>query len=265
MKERFSLYEPLHDFHTYFHVTNNPSSPHSVSSRLDRFLLPALLFRSPTASPVVFTASHPPTSVPLFPLLFRCPITCPSIFPIKATQLSGLVAPLLTLAWRRLPTLRPTLERYGLVIRPRVRIRLSKGTQRACSWQQRSQGSNKFKTCLSLLLSHHICMLRHINASVQDASHISYLCDVCPSLLPLVSDSSGKFVDCGPLVATQALLFAPPPPSSHSLSFAQGFTLSNRAKFLSKQAPSSRERVGPLRVSSDSPEAISDEDRSKVA
>ena len=265
-KERFSLYEPLHDSHTYFHVTNDPSSPHSVSSRLDRFLLPALLFRNPIVSPVVSIASHPTNLSPTRP----SPVSFSDHLPIHISYEGD---PVERSGRPTIPTWLAEAPEFASNLREIWTRDKAKGAYKALKRYKESlflaaKVTRKQKVenmSLSLLLSHHISMLRHINAPVQDASHISYLCDVCPSLLPLVSNSSGRYVDCGLLVATQALLSAPPPPSSHSPSLTQGSTLGNRAKFLSKQAPSSRERVGPLRSSSDSPEAISDEDRSKVA
>jgi hypothetical protein len=43
LKSHFNLYEPPNEAHTFYHLTSDPSSPFSWSSRIDRLLVPAIL------------------------------------------------------------------------------------------------------------------------------------------------------------------------------------------------------------------------------
>ena len=53
LKEFLDLAEAPHSDHTYFHLTSDVTSPHSHSSRLDRFFVPSFLANSPVFEPAV--------------------------------------------------------------------------------------------------------------------------------------------------------------------------------------------------------------------
>ena len=56
--EKFDLSELPHDTHTHFHITNDPTSVYSVTSRLDRFFVPSPLTSHPLISPSVNIPFH---------------------------------------------------------------------------------------------------------------------------------------------------------------------------------------------------------------
>jgi len=56
LKLRFNLYDPQHDSHTFFHVSEDPNF--SWTSRLDRFLFPLALFNNPLITPTVSIPHH---------------------------------------------------------------------------------------------------------------------------------------------------------------------------------------------------------------
>jgi len=58
-KAKFSVSEVPHSSFTYFHLTSDPTSPHSRASRLDRFLIPSSLFSNPLVTTDVSIFSHP--------------------------------------------------------------------------------------------------------------------------------------------------------------------------------------------------------------
>jgi exonuclease III len=58
-RSHFGVIEVEHDAHTYFHVTADPLSPYSHTSRLDRFLVPVSLNAHPLFTPCVSIPHHP--------------------------------------------------------------------------------------------------------------------------------------------------------------------------------------------------------------
>src|SRR6185369_10574771 len=60
---KFSLYEPPQQEHTFFHLSPDPLSSHSYSSRLDRFFIPSSLSTSLSSSSV--SVDDRPLSLPL--------------------------------------------------------------------------------------------------------------------------------------------------------------------------------------------------------
>ena len=59
-KTRFGVVDVEHDAHTFFHINSeDPTSKHSWSSRLDRFLVPVDVSTHPLFDPVVDIPHHP--------------------------------------------------------------------------------------------------------------------------------------------------------------------------------------------------------------
>ena len=57
-KNKYHLFDPPHNTHTYYHITADPVSPYSRASRLDRILYPAALSDHPLLTPSVSIPHH---------------------------------------------------------------------------------------------------------------------------------------------------------------------------------------------------------------
>jgi exonuclease III len=69
-KLKFNLFDLPSDTHTFFHLTSNPLSPYSWSSRLDHILFPAYLASHPMITPST-TIPHHSTNLNVSPLNSR--------------------------------------------------------------------------------------------------------------------------------------------------------------------------------------------------
>ena len=256
-KALFNLFDPLHTSHTFYHISNNPTSPYSWSSRLDRFLIPSSLAHNPTITPFVSIPNH---HTNLKVASSNRLSSFSDHLPIHLTYESDDTS-------QRGPSI-PT----WLASSPEFAANLRKlwtPSNRAGAYSQlRSYKKVLFKAAKvtreekiktqskPLSLSHHLTLLRQIQSVTQNSSTISSIISLSPSLSSLVSFVGNRWVDTGLLQATLGLLNeVSPPPKPHT----------SLAKALSLKAPTSRARVGPLRPSPDEEEVHSDHDRSRVA
>jgi len=58
--EHLEVVEVPSDAHTFFHVTEDPLSPHSHTSRLDRIYIPSSLYHNPSIQSSLFSPHHQP-------------------------------------------------------------------------------------------------------------------------------------------------------------------------------------------------------------
>jgi len=262
-KAKFNLFDPLHDNHTFYHITDDPTSPFSWSSRIDRFLLPVSLLDNPIVSPTVSVPFHY-TNLKISRDERNPSHSFSDHLPIHVSYVGEASYPNSS---------------------PSIPVWLASAPEFASAlrgiWSQSSSNTNsnnllaKFKRALfkaskitrqkkllsfsaPLLLSQHISLLRHINSPTQDLSRITTLLSVCPVLSSLIAFSENRWQDNGLLAAIRNLQ------NSVSSSFCMPPS-SNPIKILAAKAPSSRARVGNLRLSLDNPEMISNADRACLA
>ena len=130
-------------------------------------------------------------------------------------------------------------------------------TKRLCLRRRRSPDT---KNSTLIMLSLHIPstwrFIVPFMPPVQDLSFIQALISRNSSLLALVKFTDGRWTDLGLLTAINDLRLC---------SFFSDSPPVHPVRDLANKAPFTRSRVGSLRIDADSPEAISDEDRSKVA
>ena len=261
-KTRFNLFEPPHDNHTFFHITDDPTSPFSWSSRIDRFLLPVSLADNPIISPSISIPFHH-TNLRISKngndssFSDHLPVHISYVDNLPHSSDSNLLIPVwLASSPEFASALRdvwPIPSAYNNSYN--LYAKFKKALFRAAKITRRK----KLETCSApLLLSQHIALLRHINSPLQDFSRIAVLLNVCPILSSLIAFSDDRWYDNGLLSAIHNLQ------NSISTSFSKPPSV-NPIKILSDKAPSSRVRVGNLRLKLDSPEMISNSDRANLA
>ena len=261
-KSKFNLFDPLHDSHTFFHVTDDPVSPFSWSSRIDRFLLPVFFLDNPALSASVSIPFHS-TNLKVSKCSNDSPLSFSDHRPIHVSyfgsDFSG-SSPSIPVWLASSPEFATILREnwsppssfvnsYNLLARfKQTLFKVAKITRR-----------KKLASCSApLFLSQLISLFRHINAPCQDFSSISHLLDTCPSLSSFVSFRDNRWCDIGLLPAMHNVQ------NSISSSFSKPSSV-NPIKILASKAPSSRARVGNLRFDFDSPEMISNTDRASLA
>ena len=185
-KSKFDLFDPPHNAHTFFHITNDPSSPYSWSSRLDRFLLPSFLASNPIVSPVVSIPSHPTNLRPASP----SPLSFSDHLPVRISFEGDSVS---RPGHPTIPTWLASSPEYATTLRELWASQCThKGAYRTLKNYKNilfraasiTRKKNLENMSASLLLSHHINLLRHINAPSQTL--ITSLLSCFPVLLFLL-------------------------------------------------------------------------------
>ena len=241
-KARYSLHDPPHEAHTYFHLTEDPSSQYSRSSRLDRILFPSALAGHPLLSPSVSIPHHHTN----LSITKRRSNSFSDHLPVHLTYEVGSER---GAAKRSIPvwlasspefaaTWKPYPARGGayrdLAAYKQVLFKAAKVTRR----------TRTLAASLPLRISHHLSLLRLLPAPCQDLTRT-----------PLVTWVDNRWQDSGLLDASRNLITeASPsrPPPNHPI------------KTLAEKAPSSREHLG-IKGSPDEEEVSSDPDRARVA
>ena len=261
-KAHFKVFDPPHDSHTFFHAVSGAPSPYSWSSRIDRFLLPLCLFDNPLVTPVVSIPSHCTNVNPV-----HSSSSFSDHLPIHVSYGNGFVC---SRGSKSVPSWLALSPVFAENVRKlwkgpvkgayRSFLKFKNVLYEAASLTRKSSLSSN---SLSLFFSQRLSLLRLVCSPVQDLSSINDLLSRSPPLRSLVSFIDGRWIDSGLLDSIRD----PHPPglSSRSPSSPSPPTYVNVVKDLASKAPSGRSRVGGLRLDPDSPEAISDEDRSKVA
>ena len=256
LKAYYSLYDPPHSSHTFFHITSDASSPYSWSSRIDRFLLPLSLFNNPLITPTI--------SIPYHSSNLRLGGSSSSFsdhLPIHVSYDNGTVC---HRDQSTIPTWLAQSPEYASSVRSLWRGNSHGGAFRAYAAYKKVLFKAAFLTrkanlkgisslsSYSLLLS----LYRAVHSPIQDFSLINALLSRDSSFASLVSFDNTRWCDKGILNVIndyQLSSFFSDAPPSHPI------------KDLASRAPFSRSRVGPLRSGPDSDEAINDADRSRVA
>lgn len=259
-KAKFRLADADHDHHTFYHITSDPTSPYSWSSRLDRFLLPDSLFSHPLLSPSVSIRHHPTNFSlktchgPRHSFSDHLPVQLkfyeessdkgnrPSIPSWLAS--SPEFADALKACWTNRESAHPfqTLSNFKAAL-----FKAAKAARKV-----RLDNSS-----LSLRLSQHLTLFRLISQSKQDLPRIHSLLSNSSSLCSLVSFENSRWLDKGLEVSLREL--------TTQVSASRAQTPRNPIKALSDLLPNSKARLPTLRASADSPAVTSDADRSSVA
>ena len=255
-KSKFSLIDPPHASHTFFHLTADPSSPYCWSSRIDRFLLPSFFLDNPIVAPSISTPFH----FTNFKIgKDNVDLSFSDHLPIHVTY-DGLTHPDANFS---IPFWLASSPEFATALRSiwvapssyansySILLRFKKALFAAAKIAKSQRLSS---TSLPLILSQHIALLRLINSPIQDLSRVNLLLNTCPSLASFVVFNEGRWCEEGLLAAIHNLL------NAVSSSFAKPHS-SNPIKIISDNIPSSRARIGSLRENLDSPEMISNLDR----
>ena len=205
LKAHFKLYDPPHDSHTFYHLTSDPTSPYSWTSRIDRFLLPLILFNNPIITPTVsiphhstnlnlsYSASSFSDHLPIH-VVYDNGTTClrdRNTIPAWLAQ-----SPEFAAALRKIWVPKGTGSSYHVY--NSYKKALFKAAKIA-----RYQKLNADNAITSY--SQYLALYRAIYAPVQDLSFIQTLISRNPSLLALVKFTDGRWTDLGLLTAINDL------------------------------------------------------------
>ena len=259
LKSKFSLHDPVHHAHTFYHITSDPTSPYSWSSRLDRILSPHSLSCHPVVSPSVSIPFHHTN-------LKVAPSTVPTSFsdhlPIHLTYEGpgdvGTRSPTIPTWVASTPEFATNLNTFwASKPHPGGAYKVFADFKKVLFLAAKVTRENKIAShSAPLSLSQHLSLLRHINTTPQNISKISSLLFLAPSLSPLVLWRESSFFDNGLLDATLNLIAVVEPAPRPA---------ANAVKVLASKAPSTKTCVGPLKATPKSTEARTDSDRSQVA
>ena len=258
-KAKFSVSEVPHSAFTWFHLTADPTSPHSQASRLDRFLVPSSLFSNPLVTTDVSIFSHPSNYRPHSAIR-----TCFSDHLPIALSFHGLATRLPHSS--RIPQWVAESPEFASALTARWvhpgpdanPWRVLKGYKAALfAAADTTRRSHVAVASAALLISWHIKLLHLISRLPQDLQAISTLLSRHEPLNSLVHFDSGVWTDCGLLVAVQNLLVVPQQSSP-----GPGF---NAVKHLSATLPCTRARLPLLKLDADSPPVSDDRGKSAIA
>ena len=247
------------DAHTYFHITEDPLSSHSRSSRLDRIYVPTSLLQNPSIHLSPFTPHHltnfsiKRNNSPQKSFSDHLPIAIsynnPSGHKKKTKGISRWIADS--------PSFSTFVEKLWV---PRAR---------KCPFNDLS----KFKSVLlkashftslfhtppstsNLLLSQHLTLSNLVNTIPQDASRITKLLCLNPSLGDLITKREGIWIPVGLSDAVQELLMDKTPRPAHA---------SNLLRDMSQSLPSNRKTLSSLRADPDDPPVFDAQGKSAIA
>lgn len=264
LRAHFHISDLDHDSHTYYHVTADPCSPYSHTSRLDRFLVPTALTEHLTITPTVDTPHH------------HSNLTCKPQAGSRRSFSDHLPIQLSYSCSSEEPTggNRPTIPQW-VATSPEFEQELRR------TWTPNSSTKNSFSTLASykralfaasktvlkaaslsasspLRISQHICLYKLLSAPKQDLPRINRLINIAPHLLSSVKWNEGRWVSVGLEEATRALIAATITSSTPSLP-------SSPLKNLASKAPNARARISSLRANQDDPQISSAEGQAALA
>jgi hypothetical protein len=263
---RFEICDVAHDAHTHYHITSDPLSPFSHSSRLDRFLVPFSVSEHPFYSPSVSIPHHASN---LSVTQHTGPRTSFSDhLPVRLSFSGGP---------RRAPS-RPSIPRW-LAESPAFEKTLRqewKVTNSSCPFTSLTLFKNALFTAARaarkvkieaasapLLLSQHLALLRSVLTPRQSLFRISQLLELQPRLRELVAFVNGRWEEKGLSEATRSLVAAASVPSEPTGPPAP--PKPNFLRVLADQIQSTRPSVPFLSLSHDSPPASSASEKSTLA
>ena len=257
-KSHFKLFDPPHDAHTFFHITDDPSSPYTWSSRIDRFLLPLTLYNHPLLTPTVSIPHH---HTNLSATLPKNPSTFSDHLPIHLLYDNGIAT---KKDHKTIPTWLASTKEFADSLRILWSPQHSGGSYKVYDQFKATlfkaaavtRAKHLASNSSALLFSQHLSLLRLIHPPLQDLSRIHDILSRNPALSSLITFKDNRWHDNGLLAALKDLQLSSSfstPPSTHPI------------KALANDAPSTRARIGSLRDKLEDVEAISDDERSRVA
>ena len=263
-KVKFSVSEVPHSSFTFFHLSADPSSMYSWASRIDRFLIPSVLFSNPLVTSEVSLFPHPSNYRP-----------CAATQGARSSFSDHLP---ISLTFHGLTTNLPRQSRIpqwvaecpefatdltarwtdpGPAVSPWKVLRKFKAALFAAADSTRH--SKIAASNAALRISWHVKLLQLISRLPQDRSSISLLLSRHAPLAGLVSFISGTWVDNGLLDTTRNLLA-----SSRAVDTPAGRN-QNVVQQLSSFLPSTRARLASLKLDADSPPTSDEAGKSAIA
>ncbi len=262
LKEFLDVVEVPHSDHTYFHLMSDISSPHSHSSRLDRFYIPSSLARSPVFDPAVSFIPHHSNYRPGASTVTRnrfsdhLPILLSFDSDIVEQGSRPCIPPWLAQSPEFVTALREIWHPPASNNCPFVHLTKFK----RCLFMAASKAKKtRFEHASApLRLSQHLSLLRLITVLNQDLTRINIILSYAPSLADLVTFKDGRFWDTGLDSASRELFIAAsgPPPSA---------VVRHPVTVLKDKLPGSKARIPHLRQEQADPPCFSEAGKSSIA
>lgn len=259
LKEYFAVSEVPHNEHTYFHITKDPTSPYSYSTRLDRFYIPSSLFHSLLSSPSASVFCHPSNFRPSRQgarshFSDHLPISLNFVSDSPRVDKKPLIPLWLASSPEFATNLRASWRAPTSYNNPfKLLSQYKKALFRAAAATRKSR---LLSSSFSLRFSQHLSLLRAISTPSQDPSAIERLFSYDPSLQSLVTLRLGVWHDNGLEQATREFLFqasSPPSPKAHPISS------------IKDKLPSTRTRISSLRSDPSDPPISDDRGKAEIA
>lgn len=257
--DRFGCTELPSDAHTFFHITEDPLSPHSRTSRLDRIYVPSSLTNDPLLSCSIYTPHHHSNlsfadrHLPNHGLSDHLPIAISYnnnvVRKKKSRSIPRWVAdsssflPLFEKVWHPPSTTSPFNDL----------ISFKNALYRAADL------TKLFTTppaVSNLLLSQHLSLNNLINTIPQNTSRIDSLLLRNPALKDLVCRRDGIWFPAGLVEATKELMLEKPTPHPKPFNLVRDMALS---------LPSNRKKAPSLRTLPEDPPVFSSAGKTEVA
>ena len=260
VQKHLDISELFHDAHTYFHITSDPLSPHSVSSRLDRFFIPCSLIAHPIIFPAVQIMHHPTN----YSVSTTSSIKCFSDhLPIQIlyshdNELDNQKKSRTIPRWIAESCYFSQAFRHLWVSKVSHPPFVTLSRFKKCMFDAAKIVKNiKISSAsASLNLSQHLSLVRLIEKIPQDLSRIYSLFQINPALSNLVTWTEDHWAPCGLFEAVNDLRNTPPSTTPAA---------PNYLKFLSDNLPCTKSRLVALQDDVGGIPAVSAADKSKVA
>lgn len=258
MMNVFDVIEAPHHEHTYFHITDDPTSPFSYSTRLDRFLIPAAHMHNPLFSPCVSISHHHTNYRPAHSRIHTFSDHLPIALSFTTDAPPSRSRPSIPLWVALSPEFSSSVRSLWLHVRthtcPFRTLSLFKNTLfNAASLSRKTRLAS---SSLPLTISQSISLLKSIYVPLQDKTRIDHILRLNPSLCSHVSLQDDRWVDRGLEAFLRGLLLSAPPPNP-SLAIHP----ITRIKSI---LPNTKARISSLRMHSHDPPTMDDVGKSQV-
>ena len=258
--EHLDVVEVPSDAHTYFHITKDPLSPHSHTSRLDRIFIPSSLFLNPSIHSSLFSPHHHtnfsitnhsnPTSHSFSDHL---PIAISFNNSANQTKKKSKTIPRWIADSSSFPAFVdklwvPRAHKCPFKDLSNFKATLFKAAHLTSLFHTPPSTSN-------LLLSQHLSLSNLINTIPQDGNRISKLLSLNPSLGDLVNKREGLWFPVGLSEAVQELLMdTTTTPRTRNL-----------LRDMAASLPSNKKLIPSLRADADDPPVFDAPGKSSIA
>lgn len=259
LKDHLEVTEVPHNEHTHYHLTDDPTSPYSRSSRLDRVFAPSALFHSLLSTPTASIHPHhsnfsPSRTGPRLHFSDHLPVSLSFIADSPSRGNKPHIPLWLALSPEFASSLRARWRPPNSSTSPYKRLAQYKKALLSAAADARA--SRLLSSSTTLRLSQHLSLFRAISVVPQNLSAIEKIISFNPALHSLVVFRQGAWHDNGLEKATRDLHLSATPPSTLT---------THPITALKDKLPTTKTRIASLRLEPSDPPALADDGKASVA